>query len=362
MKIYIDFSELKRLASIINDKLVVFSLNATPRAYADIELDLDLDIGVEVEVNDVETTGGLLSYKGRQVLLYIKDHTRNYDKALLNGQAGNKYHVAHCRTLESMIDRNRFQRYVATNNISHDFKISSSNYPEDEAEVELWVCQNCLDLLNYKNSRSSSKTRYKNAKDFNLKEFFSTYSSCFKYLPKRTSSDNINYTADWKIISAELRKQKNYTCEKCTVNLSGFKNLCHAHHINGVKSDNELSNLEVLCADCHRKSHNGAMYVSFKNMQTINSLRREQRLLDHCSWDDVFELADPAIHGEMGILRDKGFTAPEVGYDVVDAKTGAVIMQLEVAWPDQKRGIAIESVSIPGWKVSAFGEILKELN
>lgn len=359
MKIFIDFSALEKLAQTMSDKPTVFSLNDTRAAYTNLEV--DLDIGIEVSAEDVETAGGLLSYKGRQVLLYIKDHTYNYHKALVNGRDGNKYHVAHCRTLEKMTKNKKFQRYVATNNISHKFKVSSSKYPNEEPEVELWVCQNCLELLNYKESRSSSSTKLKNAKEFNLKEFFSTYSSCFKHMPKGTSEDNINYTADWESISSALRQKKNYTCEKCTVNLSSAKNLCHVHHVSSVKSDNSPSNLQVLCADCHRKTHNGNIHVSFANMQKINRLRREQGLLDHCGWDDVFKLADPAIHGEMAIMRKNGFDAPEVGYELLDPNTGSVIIQLEVAWPDQKRGIAIEAVNILDWEVWAFGDVLKML-
>lgn len=358
MKFYVDFSALEKLARTMSDKPTVFSLSDTRASYRDIKV--ELDIGIDVALGDVKTVGGLLSVDGRQVLLYIKDHTYNYDKALVNGKDGNKYHVAHCRTLAEMTAKKKFQRYVATNNVSHKFKISSSKYPNSEPEVELWVCQNCLDLLNYKESRSSSSTKAKNAKEFNLKEFFSTYSSCFTHMPKGTSEDNTNYTADWASISSALRQKKNYTCEKCRVNLSTAKHLCHVHHINSVKSDNSATNLEVLCADCHRKSHEGSMYVGFNDMQTISTLRRQQGLLDNRGWTDVFELADPAIHGEMGILRDRGFSAPEVGYDVVDPKSGAVIAQLEVAWPDQKRGISIQEISIPGWNVTAFGEVLKE--
>jgi len=47
------------------------------------------------------------------------------------------------------------------------------------------------------------------------------------------------------------RKHKKQQCEKC-----GFvpQHMCQLdiHHINGIHSDNTESNLQTLCANCHR--------------------------------------------------------------------------------------------------------------
>jgi hypothetical protein len=60
-------------------------------------IDIELEKGVVLPtLKDVETHNGLLSYKGRQILLYIQDHGGKAQDALDDGQKGNKFHFADC--------------------------------------------------------------------------------------------------------------------------------------------------------------------------------------------------------------------------------------------------------------------------
>jgi 5-methylcytosine-specific restriction endonuclease McrA len=43
-------------------------------------------------------------------------------------------------------------------------------------------------------------------------------------------------------------------CEKCRNSLEGLKP--NIHHIDGNPKNNKLSNLKVLCPNCHSKAHN----------------------------------------------------------------------------------------------------------
>lgn len=352
MKITVDFSELIKIANTFGRKKTSFQLKSEVQVFEPI--DIELQEGREVDIKEITSIGGLLSYQGRQVLLYIKDHTFSYDKAIVNGREGNKFHVAHCKTLEQMMQRNRYQRYVATNNISGDFKISAPNRVDTNAK--LWVCQNCLTLLDYKKSKSNSRTRFQNASAFDLKEFFSTYSSCFRHMPKYSDSDNVLYSADWTEVSERVRRAKNFTCETCHVNTSAYPNLCHAHHINGVKQDNRLANLQVLCADCHRKEHEDHMFVSHEHMQLITQLRREQGLLSVKNWDDVYKLTDSAIHGDLRVMQQKGYPAPQIGYQI---KAGNAVVDVEVAWPEYNYALAVKVEEAAGWEVFSFGSLLQ---
>lgn len=133
------------------------------------------------------------------------------------------------------------------------------------------------------------------------------------------------------------------------------------HHINGVKNDNSAANLEVLCADCHRKRHDTHLYVSHQDTQTINRLRNEQNLM-RGGWNEALELADPAVQGELLILQRQGYSAPEIGYEIARAD-GAVIAELEAAWPSRKECLIIDDELdvrlLAGWKVMRAGEVAR---
>lgn len=358
MKLEFDFSALSKLAAQMG-KPVAFILPTKGIVFE--PLDLELEAGVEIPLGDLVTQSGLLSYKGRQVVLYIKDHTSRFDAALADPSKGYKVHIAECKTLKSMQAKGLFQRYHVRNGLNAYFKISSTRHPNSEPEVPLQVCQFCLTHINYKNSRESSAVRYRNAKEFSLGEFFSTYSSVFPRLPRAMASDRIGYTEDWDKVSKRVRESYNYQCQQCAIELNSYKQLCHVHHLNGVKSDNNPQNLKVLCADCHRKAHASSLYVSHSDMQTITRLRREQLPQQLGDWSEAYELADTAIHGELQLMKKQGFNAPIIGYEVTDV-TGAVVCELEAAWPDSKHAIAIRRPEpIPSaleeWKVFELGEL-----
>lgn len=353
MKINVDFSALKALANKIGDLKVQFKLNPEEVEFSPLDISLSGD-GVTVSADEVEVVSHLLSYKGRQILLYIKDHSYKnlYEEAIEDGSKGNRFHVAYCRTLESMMNRKRYNRYVATNNLSGKFKIGAGGRPD--ALAKLQVCQNCLDLLNYKDSRQSFAVKSENAKRFKLTEFFATYSSNFLFMPQYTENSKIGYTHDWPAISKALREEAGYRCEACQLDLSRHPGLCHVHHINGVKNDNSSRNLQVLCADCHRRAHEGSMHLEYRNMQLLTELRKVQGIIpQNTDWQTVLRYADPALLGELNYLHRNNYIAPEIGVKV----NGTV---LDIAWPDQRLGITLQKKAVPGWEIAEAGSYLSK--
>lgn len=360
MKFKVDFSGLEKLAKIMNPEGVDFRIDSKEHEIEIFEKTLK-EKGIEINPEDLDSGTPVHSYKGRQVLLYIKDHGNRFDAAMMNGVDGKRFHITHCKVLEDMHRRNRFQRYVVTNRLDGNFVISDSGgwgRPAREGVAQLRVCMVCLKKLNYRGAVSDGQLNTV-FKTFSLKDFFSAYSTCFRYMPKAFSdAAKVGYTEDWDVLSRRLRERKGYGCQKCHVKLVTHKHLCDVHHVNGVKSDNSPDNLQVLCRDCHRKQpmHEG-IFISASDMQVLQALREKQGLLVVSCWNnDAYDLSDTSIHGDMAILQNKGYPPPVIGFDVADEK-GAVVANLEAAWPDRRIGITLTKLNISGWKIYQVGEI-----
>ncbi len=367
MKLRVDFSALEAAVRQMGATPVAFSVHVATRPLD--RIDAELAKGIELpDLEDVELSGGLLSYKGRQILLYIRSHDGKVQAALADGKKGNKFHVADCKTLQNMRSRGRFERYVVTNKLDGLFHIEGKDWKtgaQEEGEARLWVCQNCLKQLNYKGANYGGA--YEQARDFDIEEFFANYSSYFRYLPSRNAEDGEQegYAEDWREISRKYKEARDFSCEACGVDLTAHKNLLHVHHVNGVKSDNKPSNLRVLCLSCHREqpSH-GHMFVPHKDTQTITRLRREQGLLKSGDWKKAFSLCDPALHGVLDACSRARCPVPEVGLDVQNAK-GVVVATLELAWEAARVGVAIadedrEAAANAGWTVLDSVAIINE--
>ena len=334
----------------------------------DLEIDDQLERGIEINLEDLETTGGLLSYKGRQILLYIPDQGRRVSDVIDNPEDGRKFHVADCRTLNDMRGKGRFERYVITNDLSGVFKVSGQDPYRGfvEGEAALKVCKNCLSHLNYQGYQSSPATRVPIYKRFTLDAFFKTYSTKFRYLPKRGTNRKGAYSEDWAEISRSFRASKNWTCEECRVNLGSAKNLLHSHHEDGNKHNNVTSNLRALCIDCHRKqAMHDSMTVSRADMDTIMQLRREQGLLaELAGWDEVFELIDTAYDGVTRKIMLTARALPEVFGDIQNGK-GEVVITPQLSWPVQKYAIVdneaeLEILAAAGWRGDTVATVLQQ--
>lgn len=321
------------------------------------DIDAELLGGVEVSLEDLGNTSGLTTYKGRQVLLYIPDHGKKAQDVLDGRDEGKKFHVAHCETLEMMKSRNRFERYVATTDMSGDFKIQGSDFIGRgvEGTARLRVCINCIKKLNYLRAQSiGSSQRRAIAISFSLADFFETYSSCFKYLPKRNQvrENDAVYAVDWAAISRQHRESASYTCKACRVCLLTAKDLCHVHHVDGVKSNNSPSNLMVLCAACHRQQPNHEhVYVRYEDMSRISALRHEQGI-NAADWDAAIRMADTALLGVLWLVRSASYSVPQLAY--MEKLPGGEVVSIDCAWPDRRIGIFVldERIrNVPGWEL-----------
>lgn len=361
MKLTVNFSNLQHSVELMQpDQKGNFKLELQETQIE--KLDIELAEGKDVELKDVSVDSGLLSYKGRQVLLYIKDHGQSAQSAIDNPYTGRKFHVADCATLRGMREQGRFERYVVTNDISGNFLVSGYGV---EGKAKLRVCQNCLSALNYQGG-SSGGLRNQILPNFNMGELFSTYSSFFPHMPARQAETaQTGYTEDWTKVSSHYRVEKGFSCEQCNVNLKSYRGLLHVHHINGVKSDNRASNFKALCIDCHSKQPlHTHMALKHSERQLINQLRKDQGLLESLdAWSELFDYTDPGVHGVLHACKRQGYKMPQVGFYVED-QFGDLVAKVELAWPKHKFGIAISSMDIEeatqaGWHITSVAEFLE---
>lgn len=366
MKIRTDFDELWRSVHTMGASARDFSFSAVNEE--ELAIDAKLERGIEIDLKSLDTTHGLLSYQGRQVLLYIPDQGSRITEVLESPEKGRKFHVAECSTLEAMRSKGRFERYVVTNDMSGVFDVSGidplSGYREGKAA--LCVCKNCLKILNYQGYQQGGRGKGAIFKDFTLERFFKTYSTRFRSLPNRFTDRGGSYSEDWQQQSRQFRAGRNWTCESCRVNLADERRLLHSHHVDGNKRNNESSNLKALCADCHRKQPmHGSMMIKGDDMSTIQRLRRQQNLLaESGSWDEVLELIDSAYEGVALKLRREGRPAPEVAVDIMDGDKG-IILTPELSWPAKKRAVVdteaqVQMLAGAGWQAELVTDVLQQ--
>lgn len=295
MKLDLSFPELVKQRELMGAHIsdwVPGAKNLDPRSVLLNELESGIP---DISLEDVETTtGGLLTYKGEQVILYIKDTRSDLETLRFEPEKSRRFHVAECKALDIMREKGRFQRYVVTNRTDGNFLVDWFNrFSGERGEIEagLKVCKYCLGTLNwrgYEHARDRLKMPDESLQsksdiwaEFNISEFLMEFSTFFRSKPSRRDTDaELNvYVKDWPRISESMRRERKWKCEDCGVDLSEHPGLLHCHHKSGVVTDNTPSNLMVLCAIDHaaQPGHHH-MKIPPKHRQKILELRVRQKL------------------------------------------------------------------------------------
>jgi len=225
------------------------------------EIKIFTDIGLETDLSDIFQVNDTLvtvlkDGTVRKTIVYISevkrwviDEYNNYPK----------YHIFNCATLVQMSNQGRSHRYKKTlRNDGKFLMIISGNNNSDTKFLNLEICGNCLNKYNSKFHKNFNK------KNFNIKEYIKQplNKNSFNSLNYIRFEDDLEtvpsfYAKNWNQISSELKKIKNYTCQSCGINLKNAKKYLHTHHIDSNPSNNDvISNLKVLCIECHSNEFN----------------------------------------------------------------------------------------------------------
>lgn len=198
--------------------------------------------GIDVSFDEVEVQDDFtFEYRGQKVVVYIRDQ----NSAVMDRGGEYKFHVAQCRTLDSMQQKNRHGRYVVTNRKDGMFVVNiiRTGASPIATEMEMRICKNCLSTLGLPGDPNK----------FSLIGFFAKNSSQIKKVPRHNEmTAPINaYTHDWRNVARKLKEAANWRCEGCSESFSSRRELLHVHHVDGDKSNNRAFNLRVLCQECH---------------------------------------------------------------------------------------------------------------
>ena len=251
------------------------------------EIDIQLeDTGIEVDFDQIQIIQkGLFSYKGHHVVIYIKD--TGHSKELLDNtpEESMKYHLVDCKTINDMKEKNRYQRYVATNRKDGLFNVDTREKDGNQLNTNAYlrVCKNCLKQIEWANYHFATSEDAKNKirDNFNLDKFFENFQTVFSEIPKENEYGKVTsgYASNHENISVQFKDSKKWVCETCNVNLSNNRHLLDLHHENCVKNDNTPSNLKALCKICHKKEPNhNHYYVKPKDRSQILNLRKNIKL------------------------------------------------------------------------------------
>jgi len=223
------------------------------------EIRIFSNTGLDTDFSDVFNIDGILvtvlkDGTVRKAIIYISEKPKwHFDR--WGDSAYPKYHIEHCQEIRRMINNGKKDRYKKAHTKDGKFFMVVTGGNNERKKLE--ICGYCLNKYNNDNNTNFIKPTFNilnYIKDpINKKNFNQLNNIYFKDDLETVPSF---YAHNWNEISKELKKMKNYTCQKCAINLKNAQQYLHTHHVDSNPSHNVISNLKVLCIECHSNEFN----------------------------------------------------------------------------------------------------------
>jgi hypothetical protein len=273
----IDFYQFEKLNSLLKEMGADLKRIETPNLWEGIDdskLAELLKTGeVEIDLNEIKIRDGVFEYKGRKVIVYIRDQYSKYHSR------GYKFHLRKCNTISIAFQNRRNSRYVVSLRTDGQFKINllDNNVIVKKDLIEpLKVCKNCLKQINYQNyTAHPNRIKQEIYEGFQLEEYFAMFrdTELNTGLFRNANNAPLNvYNKNFNLKSKTIRKQRNYECNDCGINMSKqeHRKFAHVHHRDGDKSNDNSNNLEVLCIECHSNQAGHGQLKTNPDYQNFN--------------------------------------------------------------------------------------------
>ena len=174
----------------------------------------------------------------QQIFLY----KRNYHLDLYGKP---RFHIRNCQTIQSFIESGTFKREYRRANTENVLVCDMDDGYTDKQVESLPLCKFCAKMVaeEYQNMDSTDFVQIlREANEASIDD-----------VRDSIEVDIFGYTKNWEKVSRAYRESKEFTCERCGVQiLDPFEqHFIHVHHRNGDKVNNRTENLECLCIRCH---------------------------------------------------------------------------------------------------------------
>ena len=185
---------------------------------------------------EFEDDGIYLEYQGKKYrgYMFIQEAYITYNGARENFP---KFHLLKCQKIQEFIEAGMFrQRYEWSNSDVNDLIDVQTQI--EYKDIKLNVCSFCRS--NYLGQVADTKDFFDSLDKKQLEE-------------ENVKVDIFGYVPERQKISRAYRQRKGYVCERCSVKpLSSLhKHWWHTHHVDGIKTNNNIENLKCYCIDCH---------------------------------------------------------------------------------------------------------------
>ena len=222
----------------------------------------ELDIAPEVDWRKFNTPQGELFDR---FLVYIRDFNQGETR---------KFHFCHCETIARFIQEGRYDKKycqipteaIDVRNTKNDKNVFPVHYVDfiyncSRADayhyIPLQPCIHCLKQIDYKGFNGATEgMRKRIVAEFDVREYIQLYKLNPPYLQRLYDDVAFNrYTRTFPELSKVLRDAAGWRCDECKRDFSQNPSYLHVHHKDGVKTNNDMGNLRVLCRDCHERIH-----------------------------------------------------------------------------------------------------------